>query len=71
VYWKPVSLAVIRACEELRSGGVGVWETMDAGPQVKMFTLENSLDAVIEKMTEIVPGAELRVCRPGGPGRLI
>ncbi|RKX72151.1 MAG: diphosphomevalonate decarboxylase, partial [Spirochaetes bacterium] len=41
IYWKPVSLGVIRLCEKMRSEGISVWETMDAGPQVKLFCTEN------------------------------
>ncbi len=45
-YWLPGSVAVIRRCEELRQEGVAAWETMDAGPQVKILTLETELPRV-------------------------
>ncbi|MBN1648831.1 MAG: diphosphomevalonate decarboxylase [Spirochaetales bacterium] len=38
IYWLPQSLEVIRLCAELRARGLPVWETMDAGPQVKILT---------------------------------
>jgi diphosphomevalonate decarboxylase len=37
IYWLPASIAIIRECEEMRREGIAVWETMDAGPQVKML----------------------------------
>jgi diphosphomevalonate decarboxylase len=43
LYWLPKSVAVIHLCRELRSKGIPAWETMDAGPQVKILTdSENS-----------------------------
>jgi diphosphomevalonate decarboxylase len=40
-YWAPRTLTVMAACAELRGLGVGAWETMDAGPQVKILCLES------------------------------
>jgi len=47
-YWSPVSLEVLDACEELRRRGVPAFETMDAGPQVKILT---SAEHVAEVLT--------------------
>jgi len=66
IYWLPESVAVIRCCDELRSRGTPVWETMDAGPQVKLLTLasdENDISAAIE---DVVPGATVISSRVGG-----
>lgn len=46
VYWQPASVALIHAAEALRADGVPVWETMDAGPQVKLLTTEEHLPRV-------------------------
>jgi diphosphomevalonate decarboxylase len=46
IYWLPGSLAVIRECEAMRREGIGVWETMDAGPQVKMLCLAADLPRI-------------------------
>jgi diphosphomevalonate decarboxylase len=58
IYWKPRSLELIHLAEELRRKGVGVWETMDAGPQVKLFCdkkdlkkLKKALDGRFKGMT--------------------
>jgi diphosphomevalonate decarboxylase len=66
VYWRPESVAVIRACEALRAGGTPVWETMDAGPQVKLLTLAEHADPVSRAVVEAVPGARIIVSGVGG-----
>ncbi len=36
-YWKPQTLAVVEAVEQLRNAGIPCWYTMDAGPNVKIL----------------------------------
>lgn len=67
LYWLPDSVALIKACAALRARGVGAWETMDAGPQVKVFCLASDLDAVQAALREAAPACELIVTKPG-PG---
>jgi diphosphomevalonate decarboxylase len=50
LYWLPGSLSILRECESLRREGVGVWETMDAGPQVKLLCLAPDLPRVTERI---------------------
>lgn len=66
IYWEPGSLAVIREAERMRADALPVWETMDAGPQVKLLTLEQHVPAVTERVLAVVPDADLLVARPGG-----
>jgi len=66
-YWVPDTLAVMTACAELRREGIGAWETMDAGPQVKVLCLEADLPRVEARLRAAAPGLELLVARPG-PG---
>jgi len=66
IYWLPQSLAVIKQCEKLRSGAVPVWETMDAGPQVKLLTLESATAEVIAALRENVPDARIIISGLGG-----
>ena len=40
IYWNPSSVALIELCRRLRDRGLAAWETMDAGPQVKILTTE-------------------------------
>lgn len=64
-YWNSGTMRVLDVLEGLRREGVAAWETMDAGPQVKVFTLESDLDAVLRRLEGCVPSMGLRVCRPG------
>jgi len=66
IYWKPVSLSVIRLCEEMRSEGISVWETMDAGPQVKLFCNERDAGIICRRLDEKIKNISYRVCSPGG-----
>ncbi len=64
-YWLPQSISLIRTCEELRQKGVEVWETMDAGPQVKMICLENDLKKLMKTLHEKFPRLTFIVSKPG------
>jgi diphosphomevalonate decarboxylase len=46
LYWQPESVALIHLCERLRRNGIAAWETMDAGPQVKILTLSSYVPMV-------------------------
>lgn len=52
-YWLPVSLQVLDACDSLRRDGVPAFETMDAGPQVKILTNAEHVDRVLTKLEGI------------------
>ena len=45
-YLRPQSLRVLEVLETLRGAGIDAWETMDAGPQVKIACLEADVDRV-------------------------
>lgn len=66
-YWVPDTLAVMAACADLRRQGIGAWETMDAGPQVKVLCLEADLPRIKQHLLAAAAGLELLVARPG-PG---
>jgi len=65
VYWLPATLAVIQACHELRRSGTGAWETIDAGPQVKILCRDSDVEAVVARVKESWPGIETLLCFPG------
>ncbi|WP_376697353.1 diphosphomevalonate decarboxylase [Wenzhouxiangella sp. EGI_FJ10305] len=48
IYWNPATLACLHAVRVLRSGGTGVFFTVDAGPQVKAVCLPGESERVIE-----------------------
>lgn len=66
IYWLPESLAVIRAAEDMRRSGIPAWETMDAGPQVKLLTVEDQVQAVSARVRAVVPEASVLVSSVGG-----
>ncbi|SIQ39768.1 diphosphomevalonate decarboxylase [Alkalispirochaeta americana] len=54
MYWLPQSLEIIRGLEELRRMGLPVWETMDAGPQVKVITDAAHARQVAEEFRDLL-----------------
>lgn len=67
-YWNPASLEIIALCEQIRAEGLSAWETMDAGPQVKVFCLSNEIDVIEERLREI-RSVRIRRARPGAAPR--
>jgi diphosphomevalonate decarboxylase len=67
LYWLPGTVAAIHACAALRAEGIGAWETIDAGPQVKILCLEKNLDTVVERIRSLGFGIQTLVCC-AGPG---
>ena len=65
-YWIPASVAVQRRLAELRAAGVGAWETMDAGPQVKVLTTEDEADRVVRECSPWCSGEPV-ISPVGGP----
>lgn len=67
IYWQPESLALIQALVALRSEGFTAWETMDAGPQVKVFCPADQTEALVAELDRRVPGLRFLTAAPG-PG---
>jgi diphosphomevalonate decarboxylase len=78
LYLLPRTVALVRACAELRRRGLGAWETIDAGPQVKVLCLAAEAAQIAAGLREAAgAAAELREagaspaalrileCRPG------
>ena len=55
IYWNAATMAAIHAVRELRSGGLPVYFTIDAGPQVKALCRPEDADAVASALSS-VPG---------------
>lgn len=66
LYWNEVTVAVIRAVLGLRRAGHVAYFTVDAGPQVKILCLPDSLDAVVSAV-QCIPGVQ-RIL-PSGVGQ--
>lgn len=69
-YWLPPSVEVINECEAMRSAGIGVWETMDAGPQVKLFCLDADAEAVRTRVEALGATSRTLLCTVGGAPRV-
>jgi len=67
IYWQPESVALIHALAELRAEGYQAWETMDAGPQVKVFCPADQVRKLVAELDRRVPGLRYLTAEPG-PG---
>jgi diphosphomevalonate decarboxylase len=67
-YWKPATVAVMRAVTELRARkGLLCYFTIDAGPNVHVITLPEQADAVTRGLRK-VQGVQEVLCCPTGRG---
>ena len=71
IFWFPESVAIIRACEQLRADGIPAWETMDAGPQVKVLTTAEHTARICDRLHRENPSGELLVVGVGSGPRLL
>ena len=69
-YWHSGTLEVLDACAELRKEGIGAWETMDAGPQVKILCLASDIDLVAKRMRDINSDFTTLEAKPGKAPRI-
>lgn len=70
-YWYPQSVALIRLCRDFRKQGVSAWETMDAGPQVKILCLDSQISVILPRLSELINKDRLIVTTPGLGASLI
>ena len=71
LYWRPESVALLHLLEELRGQGLEVWETMDAGPQVKILLEEESVAPLREAIEERFPEATTTLSALGDGARIL
>ena len=66
-YWSPATVRVLDRLAQLRAAGLTAWETMDAGPQVKVLCLAPELETIRAALVELDPSlqAGMVVCSPG------
>jgi len=67
IYWNPATLACIDRIRKLRSGGVGVFFTIDAGPQVKAVCQAGEASVVASELRGL-PGVERVIVTGLGDG---
>jgi diphosphomevalonate decarboxylase len=71
LYWLPATVAVLQAVRAWRAGGLEVYFTVDAGPNVHCLCLASDAGEV-EKRLKAVPGVqEVVVSGPGDGVRLV
>ncbi len=66
IYWKEETLALLHTLESLRGEGLSVFETCDAGPQVKILIEEKNLKSLEESLKIRHPEIDLMVSSVGG-----
>lgn len=67
IYWRPATLAAIECVRGLQAGGVPVFFTIDAGPQLKAICAPGHGDAVAAALAD-VPGVERTLVSGLGDG---
>jgi diphosphomevalonate decarboxylase len=71
LYWQPATVAVMRAVQDWRSGGLPVCYTIDAGPNVHVLCPGEQADEVEERLQSIEGVQQVLMARPGGPAQLV
>jgi diphosphomevalonate decarboxylase len=71
LYWNGTTVECIHRLRELRRSGVGVFFTIDAGPQVKAVCVPEAVGAVRSALAEITGVSRLLVCGLGAGARAV
>jgi diphosphomevalonate decarboxylase len=70
-YWAPATLRVIQAVATWRAGGLPVYYTVDAGPNVHCLCEEVHAAEVTRRLAALPGVQQVRVSRPGRGARLV
>ena len=65
IYFQSSTIELIKYVTSLRNSGIPVFETMDAGPQVKMFCLKKDLDLILDGLNRKFRNVDFIVSRVG------
>lgn len=68
-FWEPESLNLLKTLESLRNLGLNIWETMDAGPQVKILCEEPQLEQTLHALKKQHPNISFLTSKVGGATR--
>jgi diphosphomevalonate decarboxylase len=71
LYWQPATISVLRSVRTWRAGGLGVYFTMDAGPNVHCLCEKEDAPAVADRLRNIEGVRDVLVSGPGGGARLV
>jgi diphosphomevalonate decarboxylase len=69
LYWLPGTVSVIQECRAMREEGIGAWETIDAGPQVKILCEASDAQHIEKRIEGLSPELDILVCHPGEGAR--
>lgn len=70
LYWEPATIEIMRTVQEWRGGGLPVFYTIDAGPNVHVICPAESVDQVCAGLEDI-PGVQQVIrAKAGGPALL-
>jgi diphosphomevalonate decarboxylase len=65
IYAEPTSLRIVQLCDRLRTEGIGAWETMDAGPQVKIICAASDAGSIRAALAQELPSLRVTMSRCG------
>lgn len=71
VYWTPGTLAVLRAVQALRQGGLEAYASMDAGANVHLLVQPESVDLLRAEISRLPEVSQVLVSGPGPGARLL
>jgi diphosphomevalonate decarboxylase len=71
IYWNAATVAAIHTVTELRAGGIPVYFTIDAGPQVKALCAPADAPAVASALAAVPGVQETRTSGLGGGAQLV
>lgn len=66
LYWNPSTLGCLHAVRDLRSSGVRVFFTVDAGPQVKAICEPQAVPEVVASLAAVPGVLRTVICGLGG-----
>jgi diphosphomevalonate decarboxylase len=70
-YLEPATVALMSAVRNLRAAGATAFYTMDAGPHVKVLTMQDEAPAIADHLRRISGVTNVIVSGPGGPPEII
>ncbi|ATQ14571.1 diphosphomevalonate decarboxylase [Borrelia miyamotoi] len=65
IYFKGITIDLIKYIANLRNKGILIFETMDAGPQVKILCLQRDLEFILNELTRNFTDVDFVVSRIG------
>jgi diphosphomevalonate decarboxylase len=71
IYWNGTTVEVLQHVRQARAGGLPVFFTIDAGPQVKVFCPAEAEPKCVRLLRDIDGVREVLACHPGQGARLV